>query len=98
MPNRRQSERQLTIDNDVRTVTTLPNGAVLEGMVENYSLGGMRIAGPSTGMSLGDLVEVVFVFLTNERVRYEGRVVHLDPNGQYFGVEFLSEPQRIETS
>ena len=98
MPERRQNERQLTIDNDVRTVTTLPNGAVLEGMVENYSLGGTRVAGPTTGMSLGDRVEVVFVFLTKERVRYEGRVAHLDPNGQHFGVEFLSEPRRIEAS
>jgi len=59
------------------------------------ALGGARIGGSTEGLYMGDEVRLTFVFRTEERVGYEGMVIHLQPAIDSFGVEFLSEPESI---
>ena len=96
MPEKRKTEREQTIDNRIRTLAELGDGTVLEGMVADVSVDGVRVAGPTTGINAGDEIRLVLVFLTNEKVSYRCRIRHVDPNGKFFGAEFKSPPQRIE--
>ena len=96
MAEKRLAGRDMTTDHDVRTLVELPDGSVLDGRVADVSVGGARVAGPATGLTIGDEVRLVFVFRTNERVAYRGQVKHIDPEGRFFGLEFKSDPQPIE--
>ncbi len=96
MAERRRLIREITLDNEVRCRTLLPNGTILEGMVEDVSLGGTKICGATKGLRVGDDVHLVFVFLSDEKVGYHGVVRHIDLKRQSYGVEFTSEPQPIE--
>jgi len=95
MGERRETQRQLTTDHEVRCLTELSDGTVLEGTVNDYSTGGARIGGSTEGLYVGDEVRLTFVFRTDERVRYEGMVIYLQQASGSFGVEFLSEPEPI---
>ena len=90
--DRRREIRELTRACDVRSQTQLPDGTVLEGVIDDVSMHGARIAGPTAGLSVGDHVKTTFVFLSNEKVGYEGVVRHVDTEGGYFGIEFTGEP------
>ncbi len=90
---RREAEREGTVEREVRCRVELPDGTEREGIVENAAEGGARISGPTTGLSVGDEIKVVFVFLTGEEVGYRGIVRHIDPGGKFFGLQFTSAPQ-----
>ncbi len=92
----RRTPREGTADKDVRTRATLADGSVLEGIVEDISLGGAKISGATAGLNTGEEIQLVFLFPSNERVGYRCQVRHVDPAGGFFGVEFRSEPQPIE--
>ncbi len=96
MGERRRLTRENTLDKEVRCRTLLPDGTVLEGMVEDVSLGGTRISGATKGLRSGDEVRLVFVFLSDEKVGYQGVVRYIDLKRQSYGVEFTSQPQPIE--
>ncbi len=96
MTERREDEREPTIDNDVRARVEFPDGTVLEGAVGDYSLGGAKILGSAGGMKPGDQVELVLLFPSGEKVAYQCEVRQLDPGGRYFGVQFKSQPRAVE--
>lgn len=96
MGERRLTQREITSDHEVRCLTELADGTVLEGNVRDCSLGGARIVGPTGRLGVGDEVKLVFVFRTDERVAYQGTVKHLAPDNASFGVEFESDPVPIE--
>ncbi|MHC4698683.1 MAG: PilZ domain-containing protein, partial [Planctomycetota bacterium] len=87
-----------TIEREVRCRVGLPDGTILEGIVENISQGGAGISGPTTGLSVGDEINLVFVFLTDEEVAYRGIVRRIDPGGRFFGLQFTSDPQPIKVN
>jgi hypothetical protein len=89
---RRRTKRQNTTDHEVRCLTELKDGTVLEGKVTDCSPYGARITGPTSGLVADDRVKLTFVFRTEEEVGYECRVVHVASDGVYFGVEFESGP------
>jgi len=95
MGERRRTQREDTADHEVRCLIELSDGAVIEGTVSDYSTGGARIGGSTEGLYMGDDVKLTFVFRTEERVGYEGMVIHLQPAIDAFGVEFLSGPESI---
>jgi len=96
MPDQRSTPREGTIDREVRAIARRPDGVELEGRVADVSLGGARITGPTNGLTVGEEIRLAFVFLTDERVEYRARVKHVDLDGQFFGVEFTSEPTPIK--
>jgi hypothetical protein len=65
-------------------------------MVEDISVGGARISGPTSELSMGDEIILVFVFLSGEEVAYRGIVRHIDADGRFFGVQFASAPRPIK--
>ena len=67
---RRSDTRERTVEREVRCRVELPDGTTLEGIVENISQGGARIAGPATDLGTGDEIRIAFVFLTGEEVAY----------------------------
>lgn len=95
--DRRETPREAAADREVRCRTELADGTVLEGIVENVSLDGAKISGPVRGLRTGDQVNLVFVFLTGEKVSYRGIVRHVDPGGKSFGLQFMSSPRAIKT-
>ncbi|MGD2107939.1 MAG: PilZ domain-containing protein [Phycisphaerae bacterium] len=96
MGERRREQRQVTTDHEVRCLTELPDGTVLEGTVADYSKSGARVAGPTRGIRIGESARLTFVFPTQERVGYECSVIHVAPDGDAFGVAFSSGPTPIK--
>ncbi len=94
----RDDMREGTVEREVRCRVGLPDGTILEGIVENISQGGARISGPTTGLSVADEINLVFVFLTGEEVGYNGLITHIDPGGRFFGLQFTSDPQPIKVN
>ena len=94
----RQTPREGTIANEVRTLAELPGGTILEGCVADVSLGGARVQGPAVRLRVGDGIRLVFVFTSDERVAYDCEVRHVDPAGKFFGVKFRSEPKPINVN
>ncbi len=95
MSERRLTARQATLDNCVRCITTLGNGCALEGRITDSSEGGARITGDTSGLHEGRQIEIDFLFVTGEKVRYRGTVKHVDAAERTYGVEFDSEPVQI---
>ncbi len=54
----------------------------------DLSAGGASITGPTTGLAVGDEVELTLLFPMNNDVRYRCEVRHITPE-QGFGVKFL---------
>ncbi len=92
---RRKTPREAAADREVRCQTELADGTVLEGIVENVSKGGAKISGLTTGLSIGHQINLVFAFLTGEKVKHRGVVRHVDPGGKSFGLKFTSDPRQI---
>jgi hypothetical protein len=96
MGEQRRTPRQQALDNQVHCRAELPDGTVLDGLVADVSLGGARITGATAGVRVGDAVQLVFVFLSDEKVGYRAVVRHVGSEGASFGVEFTSEPEPID--
>jgi len=91
-PDRRQSNRQPTKAHGVRCRTTLPDGTSLTGLVCDCSDGGARIEGHVSRDHVGSSAELVFMFRTDEAVRYQATIRWVDTRQGLFGVRFDSAP------
>jgi len=89
---RRQSERLTTKANGVLCHTTFPDGKSVTGLIHNCSEGGARISGSVPRSQIDARVELLFLFPTDERVRYRATVRWVDNRQGLFGVRFDSEP------
>ena len=98
MAEKRRTDRQDTIDHGVRAIARLADGTTLEGTVVDSSLGGARVVGRAAGLTQGDRLRLVFVFLSDERAEYECEVRHVDAEHNFFGVDFLSGPRPIDAT
>ncbi len=96
MDDQRSTPRDITRTFGVRCLTTLVSGAVLEGLVVDCSEEGARIAGDTVGARVGDEAELVFLFLSGEKVAYRCTIKHVDPEQGTIGVMFTSDPIPIE--
>lgn len=89
---RRQWERVTTKANGVLCRTTFPNGKSMTGLIHNCSQGGARISGSVSRDHINARVELLFLFRTDEQVRYRATVRWVDNRQGVYGVRFDSEP------
>ena len=96
MDDQRSTLRDITRTFGVRCLTTLVSGAVLEGLVADCSESGARIVGDTMGARVGDEAEIVFLFLSGEKVGYRCSIRHVDPEQGTIGVMYTSDPIPIK--
>ena len=98
MPEQRRVRRTPAIPPGISSLTELPDGTVLKGVVRDISSHGVGISGLTTSLSLGSAVIVGLVCTESQRtvrVEYRGEVKHVDDAGEFFGVELTSRPQVV---
>ena len=92
----RLTDRDGTDEARITSFVDLPDGSALEGVAKDVSDGGARISGPTTGLKVGDEVDVVLVVLEDQKVHYRAEVRHVDPEEEFYGLRFTSRPQPID--
>lgn len=90
MNDQRQARREPSVG--VTAFVHRTGGPVLEGVVQNVSEKGMKLAGDPTGLNIGDAVEIIAI-VQGERVKFDCVVKHVDPAGHSLGVLFRTGPQ-----
>jgi hypothetical protein len=95
LPEQR-TDRRDEISIGVSTFAELPDGSVLEGAVRDISDHGARIAGATDGLEAGDRIRIVFVVQSDQKVRYDCEIKHLNREERFYGVQFLSKPQPLD--
>jgi len=93
---RRDAERELVLARGVECHATLPDGNVLDGVIYDCSVGGVRINAAIQHVSVGMEIDILFVFPTQEKVQYRATVIHINEQLGYYGVQFNSDPIPIE--
>ena len=96
MLERRQVEREEGVFPAVSSFVELPDGTVLEGVVADMSDTGARITGSTTGLNVGDEIQITLVVQSFQKVAYRCEVRHLDPAGAFYGIVFKSKPHPVE--
>ena len=66
----------------------------MEGVVQNVSDKGMKLAGDPTGLTIGDAVDIIAI-VQGERVKFACEIKHIDPAGHTLGVLFRAGPQPL---
>jgi rRNA maturation endonuclease Nob1 len=92
----RLTDRDGTEEARITSFVDLPDGTALEGVAKDISDGGVRISGPTTGLKVGDEVDVLLVVLEDQKVHYRAEVRHVDPEEESYGLKFTSRPQPVE--
>jgi hypothetical protein len=92
MTDQRQARREPSVG--VTAFVHQPGGAVLEGVVQNVSDKGMKLVGDTSGLKIGDAVDIIAV-VQGERVKFACEIKHVDPAGHSLGVIFRSGPQSL---
>ena len=91
---RRAWEREPTEFLGVMCETSFDDGVRVRGLVTDCSMTGARIGAPLPDGRLGARADLLFLFETNEKVRYHATVIHVDDQRGYFGVRFDSDHAR----
>ncbi len=92
MDEKRRTERHGVAGFDVKCRTLLGDGHTILGTVIDSSEGGARIGAPVDQISVGDQVQVVFLYPSGEQVAHHATVCHAAAGGREFGVRFDSDP------
>jgi c-di-GMP-binding flagellar brake protein YcgR len=90
----RRSRRDTEIVPGITSFVESNAGSTLEGVVRDVSDGGVKIAGATTGLSVGDEVQLVLVLAGNQKVGCRCDVRHIEL-GETYGLKFRSQPQPI---
>ncbi|MGD2109895.1 MAG: PilZ domain-containing protein [Phycisphaerae bacterium] len=96
MREQRRDDRDGTEEASITTFVELPDGSKLEGVAKDISDGGMGVAGPTEGLHVGDVIDLILVVLEDQKVHYKAEVKHIDRTDDFFGLQFRSGPQPVE--
>ena len=83
----RQTDRELTYDGDIETITELSDGSTLKGVVLDLSKTGARIGGRTDGLQLDDDVTMTIMFPMGHDIEYQCEIKHIEA-GSFYGVSF----------
>lgn len=95
MTEQRVADREAGLVPGISAFLWLPGGTSLEGVVRDISDGGVKIAGHTTGVNVGDILELILVVQGDQKIKYKCEVCHVESDEETYGVRFLSGPELV---
>jgi hypothetical protein len=95
MVERRKHPRKAMPRKRVQVYVDHLNGNVTRGWLEDMSQDGIRIAGNTDGLTVGDELDVILLYPSTMKVRYRCKVAHIHPGEAFWGAKTISQPSLV---